>query len=111
MTDKELIELAARAMGYEIVHSLQTRCIVVNPKTGWRGTFAPLHSNSDCARMEAELEIDVEWFGESVVCSANHSKHLEDEPYGTDKAAARRRASTRVAAEIGRKMKAKEVER
>jgi len=105
--DKTLIELAAKAMGYSgqisEVHEGHVRC---------DGTmliyFNPLTSNADCAEMCDQLEIDVIWLDHRKQVQALKSNEMEDdwvealEPYGTDKADARRRASTRVAAEMGK---------
>lgn len=108
MTDRELLELAALAMGME-------------PFKAWGQTFAkgdggpprlkwnPLTDNADCARMEAQLSINTTWIddyeeeeGPFVICA--RSPFLRSAPYGPDKQAARRLASTMVAAEIGRRM-------
>ena len=99
MTDKELIEAAARAMGYT-GYWMEDKFHLNGPRT-WN----PLTSDADCARMEVELEIDVSWLPrhKAVNCGNIDFNVGKTELYDTDKAAARRRASTRVAAEIGKR--------
>ena len=116
--DKTLITLAAKAMRYEgkwkIIPSSYVGKFqqVVHERTemfsiGGGKFFNPLTSNADCAEMCDQLEIDVIWLDHRKQVQALKSNEMEDdwvealEPYGTDKAAARRRASTRVAAEMG----------
>jgi hypothetical protein len=103
--DKELIENAAKAMGYEGEWcEVQQAFIYQVPDAGCHllSAFNSLDSNADCAEMEAQLEIDVLWNKElQIVNCFNDALPFQRrcrEPYSTDKAAARRRASTRVAA-------------
>ena len=123
-TDKELLELAAKAMGYTLtwceeyiigddeVDFIDMSYVVSGQPDEADWCWSPLEDDGDCARMEAELELEIYWFiscvrvesylkdGDTDVCIneyfANHNN---------DKNAARRLASTRVAAEIGRAMK------
>lgn len=56
--ERELLELAAKAAGHEFgwIHDLpRIKC-----EYGWQ-TWDPLQDDGDCARMEAALDIDVEW--------------------------------------------------
>lgn len=113
---KELITLAAKAMGYVIESIDGDVCFRYNkfpdPEESYGLTkWNPYISDSDCFRMETELEIDVLFFkrGERVEANNGLPEDHRDfiswtNEYGTDKAAARRLASLRVAAEIGRRM-------
>ena len=103
MTDeKEMLEYAAKAMGIarikwhdEYPGGWLDGCGA--PSTWWN----PVTGDGDCARMEAALGINVEWFEEWVYCgqvSADYADH------NGDKQKARRYASTRCAAEVGRAM-------
>ena len=103
--DRTLIENAAKAMGYE-PKTVEGK-LYVDDSINNLWVFNPLTSNADCAEMCDQLEIDVIWLDHRKQVQALKSNEMEDdwvealEPYGTDKAAARRRASTRVAAEMG----------
>lgn len=114
---KELVTLAAKAMGYEGEwYSEQYEdyvCAGILPKD-FEGIPAlnvwnPITSDSDCFHMETELEIDVKNFSSSYIAGRwFDGKYIYfTKPYGSDKAAARRLASTRVAAEIQRRKESK----
>lgn len=98
MTDRELLELAAKVAGVEIN--------AVIGETFWRPdgiTWNPLTDDSDALRLAVALDLHVqcdfredgiviifgEWFGDGI-----------EEPAGTDKYAAVRRAIVRAAAAI-----------
>jgi hypothetical protein len=103
MTDKELLELAAKAAEL--------------PECGWMGpafmyvkdnTFTdwnPLTDDGDALRLAVELEIAINPFAGKTVVAHTESGRLghekwdcwDDDPY-----AATRRAITRAAAEIGK---------
>ena len=110
MTDKELLELAAKAAGMRLNHAGQ-------PTTGNYYDLAdfnwnPLTDDGDAFRLMVKLEIDVwicEECGERMAGAAyglsgfylgRCIELLNDKPY-----AAVRRAIVRAAAEIGREMK------
>ena len=110
--DRELLELAAKAGGYRVgwFRKLPHQCLVLVDESGapTNPRWNSLIDDGDCARLEEACEIDVTWFpgyvdarrwdagGMPAVGVEQHSDH------GGDKQAARRRASTRAAAEIGR---------
>ena len=106
--DRYLIENAAKAMGYKGKWLLPPNWKKDLFLVDGYGEFNPLTSNADCAKMCDQLEIDVIWLDHRKQVQALKSNEMEDdwiealEPYGTDKATARRRASTRVAAEMGK---------
>lgn len=114
---RELLELAALACGYEWVSAVErsdgrgVMHIVVRSKTTeWLPAYwAPHIDDGDGARMEAQLLVDVQWGDAAVFCS--HYKRPQDhvrEAYADhngNRQAARKMASLRVAAEIGRRMK------
>lgn len=116
MEDRELLELAAKALGGKFSQGTSKH------RTGeawdeweWIGpigisvdgiTIFPHTDDGHCARMEADLKLNVEWCGTFVLvadsegrarCSEHFLSHEEDQ-------AARRMASLRVAAEIGKQM-------
>lgn len=104
--DRELLELAAKAAGYDVVWHHANQCFMITEGKLER-RWNPLTDDGDCARMEEYLKLNVEWCGSHVMvtdsessarCSEHFISHRNDQ-------AARRLASLRVAAEIGRAMK------
>ena len=108
MTDKELLELAAKAAGYDVEFMpLSGANIVSGERCGlWR----PLEDDGDALRLAVKLKMPINvtneiarciWgsFGNGERCDEWHSNNGDD-PY-----AATRRAITRAAAEIGKTMK------
>lgn len=107
-TEREQLELAAKACWIEIDH--------------WRGdmpmvniceydaseyqAWNPLHDDGDCARMEAQLGIDVKWYKSGVIAHIRDTG-IQSEVFinhASDKNAARRAASVAIAVEIWRLM-------
>ena len=109
MTDRELLELAAKAAGL--------------PECGWMGpafmyvrdnTFTdwnPLTDDGDALRLAVKLKISVlQEFDRVIACYGGDEHEFETEflyekPTPTDLYAATRRAITRAAAEIGKEIK------
>lgn len=110
--ERELLELAAKACDYKLdleirpdgfpfFHS-ERRALALD-SGGW---FAPGVDDGDCARMEADVGINLEW-GTDFVCAIDWDgnevcEYFKD--HNGDKQAARRMASLRVAAKKGRAM-------
>ena len=97
MTDRELLELAAKAAGYKFVfdydENLQGPCII--DSEGFPKQWNPLEDDGDGARMEEALKMNVIWMKYSVRvggCKEYFSDH------NGDCQKARRRASVRAAA-------------
>jgi hypothetical protein len=86
MTDKELLELAAKAAGLE----------VVTPTMLAHGQWNPLTDDGDALRLAVKLRLTPHIDGNLTDCEDCTVAHLDD-PY-----AATRRAITRAAAEIGK---------
>ena len=98
MTDKELLEYAAKAAGIEVDYSILFAGGVVS----WN----QLKSDGDALRLAVKLGISIlppENEEEEASCEKNGAWFNED-PTG-DPCAATRRAIVRAAAEIGRAMK------
>lgn len=105
MTDRELLELAAKAAGAEWVNN--------EYESGWilgDCWWNPLTDDGDALRLAVKLGLDIEsdlpahlvevWFPNGInTCGSVY------EPYGNDPYAATRRAIVRAAAEIGKDMK------
>ena len=110
-TDRELLELAAKAVGRSGVYQHwedsrdNVSCGIAPNGTPGREWWNPLRDDGACARLEAELRIDIEWQRIGVVaCHRAESGHdiVAREPYADhlDRQSARRMASLRVAAGI-----------
>lgn len=109
--DRELLEMAAKALGGEYrEHALGGFYLALAPH--WNGrSWNPAGDDGDCARMEAELLIDIEWLSYEVAAySKDDSGMLAHEAlelyvnHANNNQAARRMASVRIAAEIGKAM-------
>lgn len=108
MSDKELLELAAKAVGVAVVRWNDG----LEPYSSGLGfildsgrLWNPRTNDGDGARMEAALGIHVAWHSDGVVCGlrwAGSTELFDDN--GGDKQASRRMASLRVAAEHGKAM-------
>ena len=120
-TDRELLELAAKAAGYTlkwgetyIVGDDEVDCTDLSyvvsgqpDEADW--LWSPLEDDGDALRLAVKLRIDVEQFGEDGCCV---TQTTNDDPFGTELAeergpdpyAATRRAIVRAAAAIGKAM-------
>lgn len=118
-TDRELLELAAKASGVEIAY---TPVSTVNrggsltkfDVVSWHGPYLkgtedewnPLTDDGDALRLAVALEIDlIIGTGSKFVTARNEVTQLNEYEYTQDKAQAVRRAIVRAAAEIGRNLK------
>ena len=116
MTDKELLELAAKAAGYKkyINHHLGRDSFVTYDEEyyseikGCRVTgektldWSPLQDDGDAFRLAVHLELTIhQWPGEVCVCNLDGTINESVARVG-DIYAATRRAIVRAAAEIGR---------
>lgn len=105
-TDRELLELAARAAGVDGDYSEKLNCIVHTC-----GYFMPLTDDGDALRLAVELRLRV--FPQDRCCYVESCpESLLGEPgvselemHGADPCAATRRAIVRAAAAIGEQMK------
>ena len=96
-TDRELLELAAKAARYQ--YAKHGGYIVVD---GIPGNWNPLTDDGDALRLAVKLEIDL-WFGCGGLSAHGLAMDIEED-YGRDTYAATRRAIVRAAAAIGRAM-------
>lgn len=107
MTDRELLALAAKAAGIDLIDWREEWTDFWGP--AWRKTdhelWNPLTDDGDALRLAVKLRIDVQQFEKSEMVEAwRHPQQACGEDYGSDPYAATRRAITRCAAEIGRTM-------
>jgi len=100
MTDKELLEFAAKAVGIDLSGG-------VDENGAYEENWNPLLHDADAFRLMVELEIDV-WIGcGGVTADGMRGKDSFDEEFSQnnhDSFLATRRAITRAAAEIGKAM-------
>ena len=109
MKDKELLELAARAVGQKVVRKVECSggFELVELSSGLR--WNPLEDDGAALRLAVRLNIEFACFDDSQ--KVNAGVWSEDSkpydcmtPYNGDKQAATRRAIVRAAAEIGKSM-------
>jgi hypothetical protein len=104
MTEREMLELAAKAMGFEIC--VYTSICYINTGDGGTRHWNPLRDKADCADMEAKLMIDVMWQEHGVLAGDGvEFCHEPFDAHNNDRQLARMMASTRAAAAIGEMMK------
>lgn len=103
MTDKELLELVAKAAGIYLT-------IEWSGHEKYKPDWDPLEDDSDALRLAVQLKLDVFFHPSSVEAHIAGGRippihHIARELYDADPYAATRRAITRAAAEIGKAMK------
>jgi len=103
MTDRELLELAAKAAGVEArwVSGVEVLSPSGEHVIGFK-QWNPLTDDGDALRLAVRLDITVGQY--KNFSFAYHEGDEESEEHGDDKQAATRRAIVRAAAEIGRNM-------
>lgn len=94
MTDKELLKLAARAVGLDFKHSQSS--IWLFDKNNLRREWNPLIDKADCLQLEIDLKFNISHQGKWVIRRDNGFLLAEHKD--------RQRASVMAAAEIGRGM-------
>lgn len=106
MTDRELLELAAKAAGYDVTYEIGYLTFFRQDVVG-RPVWNPLTDDGDALRLAVKLEIAVEYRRDvSAAFAYNYARALEvgQNNKNLDPYAATRRAIVRVAAEIGKEM-------
>ena len=106
MSDRELLELAAKAAGYGYGEWTRHGIVFAAKDAVWN----PLTDDGDALRLAVKLHINTEiWDTDNLIRTNIYIKDFGhgnfQERYTTDPYAATRRAITRAAAEIGRNMK------
>ncbi len=100
MTDRELLEMAAKAAGIEVFFDGEGDCYRVK-ESGNRRYWNPLFFDGDALRLAVKLHLDIHIdsnLTDVTYLNSTTEAHMAD-PY-----AATRRAIVRAAAEIGRIM-------
>ncbi len=106
MSDKELLELAAKAAGfiYKIVDNVLYVQRKRNPKDDWYG-WNPLTDDGNALRLAVKLGIHITNSLSEAWASTEKVTAIQIFDQDTDPYAATRRAIVRAAAEIGKGMK------
>ena len=107
MTDRELLELAAKASGLTMLDTLPNMPFWANAHEGLMGPWNPLEDDGDALRLAVKLNIHLSPYGGETGMTAWVIREVAesfDEDYGGDPCAASRRAIVRAAADIGRLM-------
>jgi len=103
-TDRESLELAAKAAGIEYLKGCHDPELGLNigvemdADSEW---WNPLTDDGDEARLEAALQMHVEWHPLTKTVTVGRADVACTEPYGADRQAARKRAGVQAAAAIG----------
>lgn len=99
MTDKELLEYAAKAAGYDVYWCEATE---VFWSVDGHDSFVPLTDDGDALRLAVKLQLDVSCCGDTAFVTGDRREYSADEYIPDDPYAATRRAIVRAAAEIGK---------
>jgi hypothetical protein len=104
MTDRELLELAAKAAGIEFgwIHDAPR----IRAEMGWT-PWNPLTNSGDAFELAVKLRLTINCsYDDVVICGQEFTqKEVFIERNGEDPLAATRRAIVRAAAELGKEMK------
>lgn len=123
MSDRELLELAAKAAGYstkfgtnvlrdKLIPPIDTRMVECIKEQFFKNDWNPLIYDADAISLAVRLKIDIEFLqendheGEVVTATKNNNIHsiccFENTAMNSDLLTATRRAIVRAAAEIGK---------
>jgi hypothetical protein len=111
MTDRELLELAAKAAGVELLWHERWSCWYDHAKRNEGKDFMewnPLNDDGDALRLAVKLGIGTDFDfsdGCGETSAAQTLQEYQYEKHGDDPYAATRRAIVRAAAEIGKELK------
>lgn len=104
MTDRELLELAAKAAGYELVATKLGYPLWIAGKGEWN----PLTDDGDALRLQVKCHIEFEYHDDWFVAYTGFDRKVGGYAHsvrcevGDDEMAAVRRATVLMAAEIGK---------
>ncbi len=105
MTDREMLEFAAKAAGIGLKWHHSHNDAYARRNGEYWAVWNPLTDDGDALRLAVQLRLDVDCAGGEVVVAYEQITHAHAaEQVGDDPLAATRRAIVRAAAEIGRGM-------
>lgn len=103
-TDRELLELAARAAGIEITLDVKSELgVFLADECAACRLWNPLEDDGDALRLAVKLRIDLRFCKDDVDACSDLIGCIAA-PYGNDEQGGTRRAIVRAAAEIGKTM-------
>lgn len=105
MTDRELLELAAKAAGIELVWSKFSNVPTLFKGLSSDEVWNPLTDDGDALRLAVKLNLSADFFDDAIFVGYTPNDNQCDqviESVGDDPYTATRRAIVRAAAEIGR---------
>lgn len=108
--DRELLELAAKAAGYDTSHPWNSERLTLTPPVialciaGESTAWDPLTDDGHALRLAVKLNMDLGLNHPEACIKADIEDNWITEPWGSDPYAATRRAIVRAAAEIGKCM-------
>lgn len=106
MTDKELLEFAAKAAGYDdATWNSEQKCIETTYLDGFRCWWNPLENDGDALRLAVKLGMSITRHRVFDFIRAGNDEAVAQEADKDDPCAATRRAIVRAAAEIGKERK------
>lgn len=112
MNDKELLELAAKAAGWNLEDfssvfpsGFDTTAFFYKDEKGMTHPWNPLTDDGDALRLAVKLNLIIEFYQTYVYVYYSMSEKTFEEDHDGDPYAATRRAIVRAAAEIGKEMK------
>ena len=110
MNDKELLELAAKAAGYELDWDVPPKSPpwVITGRGEERGPayqFSPLTDDGDALRLAVRLGLTINPYKRGIFVSRDEGEPVITEEWSEDDYAATRRAIVRASAEIGKETK------
>ena len=119
MTDREMLELAAKAAEWQLCgyswigenedddecEILESAFVKTHPEQELATKWNPLTDDGDALRLAVKLELEVSLGQFGTIIYPRHGKVEEIGEDGCDEMALCRRAITRAAAEIGKEMK------
>lgn len=116
MSDRELLEMAARAAGYDTSHKVNAQRLLMDPPvmslwiteegelkhTAWN----PITNDSDAFRLAVILDLDIQWLPKQRFVSAGRLGIGENIAWDdeSERSGALRRAITVAAAKIGKSL-------
>ena len=103
MTDKELLEYAAKAAGYSLLTEGESKDCYIAWNEREPNSWNPLTDDGDALRLAVKLQLDVSCCGDTAFVTGDRREYSADEYIPDDPYAATRRAIVRAAAEIGRR--------
>jgi len=104
MTDRELLEWAAKAAGMVIHWNAKREQFFHDYCDGLTDEWNPLTDDGDALRLAVKLELSVSTWGNAVSVWQRIGDTSTYETTGKDRMASTRRAIVRAAAEIGKEM-------